>query len=34
MFAAVDADKSGYIDYTEFIVASLDQDEFSEEKYL
>jgi calcium-dependent protein kinase len=34
MFAAVDADKSGFIDYTEFIVATVNSDEFNSNEFL
>jgi calcium-dependent protein kinase len=34
MFAAVDADNSGFIDYTEFIVATVNTDEFNSNEFL
>ena len=34
MFNSVDADKSGFIDYTEFIVATVNSDEFNTTEFL
>lgn len=34
MFNAVDSDKSGFIDYTEFIVATVNSDEFNSNEFL
>lgn len=34
MFNAVDADKSGFIDYTEFIVATVNSEEFNSNEFL
>jgi len=34
MFDKVDADKSGFIDYTEFIVATVDTEEFNSNEFL
>lgn len=34
MFNAVDSDKSGFIDYTEFIVATVNQEDFMSNEFL
>merc|ERR1712137_1085468 len=34
MFNSVDSDNSGYIDYTEFVVASMNESEMNSEDFL
>jgi calcium-dependent protein kinase len=34
MFNSVDSDKSGFIDYTEFIVATVNSDDFNSNEFL